>query len=705
MVVILVQNPNALITMATVSQNANNPFATFCEYLKYCIFTNCSESISLNDLKESVKKEFGIYIPHNIILHCLSTLEKEAVISQHNHQIKRIGSFDIDTFEQKRTEFRLIEKSLIDELIKFVSKFQLTWDYDFAKEQLIKVLDGDGLAYDVFVGNTEKYDSEPNTFAEKETFETASITDIDEDAVDNESDEQPLFVDRNFAGMFVKKTLNETSIIRDYLLKVCEGLMICAGVYQIPSAEANGSAPQIKGTTFFFDTKLLLRYIGCAGKAAVDATKELVDIIKANGGLIAYYPHTLAEIEHAFTEAIECTRKRQPIRDSEMRLYVTNVKHNVTVISAKLKNVVDELANDDIFLQPISYHNDNDIIRYGFERSSLCQYMKSFLNWDDKVIENDALSIWETHMLRNGNYREYCGTNDRLCVFVTSNASLIGAVLGFHEKYPNSNGVRDWKHNKIPVITDVRLTCRLWSPAMHSERISLLYLTANAVAAQRPTQSYINKIKEIVCDLEKQVPQYSNICLSEYLDDNITERIIENTLGQEDNLNIGTFASTLEEFTEFKVKEQEEKTEKETEEKLAVTKKFNDQTNAIIIGAVDKTKEKMGIMKILLYLAYYWETPVTIIFAIVGSVISIISGSWHPLAIIIIPLIVLLIEKFVISNFIRHKILQLCVPKAEKEYEKKIIKRLTCAELPYKETIIDNAKKQTKILLKCNEQL
>ena len=37
--------------------------------------------------------------------------------------------------------------------------------------------------------------------------------------------------------------------------------------------------------------------------------------------------------------------------------------------------------------------------------------------------------------------------------------------------------------------------------------------------------------------------------------------------------------------------------------------------------------------------------------------------------------------------------------------EKKIIKRLTCAELPYKETIIDNAKKQTKILLKCNEQL
>ena len=706
MVVIFMQNPNALVTMATVSQNADNPFATFCEYLKYCIFANCSENINLDDLKEAVKKEFGIYIPHNIILSCLGTLEKEAVISQHNHQIKRIGVYDIDTFEQKRAEFRLIEKSLIDELIKFVSKFKLIWDYDYAKEQLIKVLDGDGLAYDVFVGNTEKRNSqELDTLTEKGTFENTTITDIDEDAIDNEAEEQPLFAARNFAGMFVRKTLNETSIIRDYLLKVCEGLMICAGVYQLPSANASGATPQIKGTTFFFDTRLLLRYIGCAGKAAVESTRELVAIIKANGGLIAYFPQTLAEIQHAFNEAIDCTQKRQPIRDSEMRLYATKVKHNVTVISAKLKNVEDELANDGIFLKPLSYHDDNDIIRYGFERSSLCQYMQSVLNWDDKVIENDALSIWETHMLRKGNYREYCGTNDHLCVFVTSNASLIGAVLGFHEKYPNSNGIREWKHNKIPVITDVRLTCRLWSPAMHSERISLLYLTANAVAAQRPTQSYINKIKEIVSELERQVPQYSSICLSEYFDDNITERILENTLGQEDNLNIGTFASTLEEFTEFKVKEQEEKTEKETEEKLALTKKLNDQTNAIINGAVDKTKNKMGIIKILLYLAYYWETPVAIIFAITGSIISIVSGSWHPLMIIAVALIVLLIEKFFTSNFIRQKMLKLFVPKAEKSYENKIIKSLTCAELAYKDTIIEKAKAQTKILLKCYEQL
>ena len=41
MVVINMKNPNALIAMAQVAQNANNPYAAFCEYIKYCIFIFC----------------------------------------------------------------------------------------------------------------------------------------------------------------------------------------------------------------------------------------------------------------------------------------------------------------------------------------------------------------------------------------------------------------------------------------------------------------------------------------------------------------------------------------------------------------------------------------------------------------------------------------------------------------------------------------
>ena len=100
----------------------------------------------------------------------------------------------------------------------------------------------------------------------------------------------------------------------------------------------------------------------------------------------------------------------------------------------------------------------------------------------------------------------------------------------------------------------MRLTCRLWSPAQEGDRLSLLYLTANAVAAQRPTPRYINKIREMALMLRKQVPEYSEINLTEFFDDNVTDSLLRSTHGEEKNLNIGTFASTLNEISEFSYK-------------------------------------------------------------------------------------------------------------------------------------------------------
>ena len=91
------------------------------------------------------------------------------------------------------------------------------------------------------------------------------------------------------AYYIIEEILAGDTIKKDYLRKICEGLMLCVGTYQIPSADTTATVPQISGTAFFFDTKLLLRYIGCAGEAAVAAAQELVDLIQNAGGKIYYY--------------------------------------------------------------------------------------------------------------------------------------------------------------------------------------------------------------------------------------------------------------------------------------------------------------------------------------------------------------------------------------------------------------------------------
>ena len=91
-VVINMKNPNALIAMAQVAQNANNPYAAFCEYIKYCIFMNTEDTMHITEIREAVGREFGIYIPHNVLLKCLT-----------------LGMYFVKQYRQKR-DFPLQEK-------------------------------------------------------------------------------------------------------------------------------------------------------------------------------------------------------------------------------------------------------------------------------------------------------------------------------------------------------------------------------------------------------------------------------------------------------------------------------------------------------------------------------------------------------------------------------------------------------------------
>ena len=451
-------------------------------------------------------------MPHNVLVKCLTYIRTEGVITFDTHQIKRVGSFDTEAFDRNRETYRTTESAIIQSLMQYASKYNRKWTVERARELLIKTLDRNGLAYDIFLheGDT-KQENHLHTISESELTE---MLPDDEEAESNDIEGQPLFTDEYFVGKFIEETLAGDTAQKDYLKKICEGLMLCVGTYQLPSDDTNGRAPQINGTKFFFDTKLLLRFLGCASEAAVSAAAELVALIQKAGGRIYYYPQTLQEMECAFENAAKRLTYGYSPDDDEMRLYAMHIQNNPAIITAKKANLKSELAKANIYLAPHENFADNERIRFGFDRSDLQQYMRSNLHWDPQVIDNDALAIWETHMRRQGNYSEYCGTGAQLPVFVTTNTRLIGIALKFREDRSETPSLYGWKHNRLPVITDIRLTCRLWSPANDSERMSLLYLTANAVAAKRPTKRYLNSIRELAIHLGEQVPEYSDMCLS-----------------------------------------------------------------------------------------------------------------------------------------------------------------------------------------------
>lgn len=700
-VVINMRNPNALIAMAQVAQNADNPYEAFCEYIKYCVFSNVSSIMTLSEIRTAVGKEFGLYIPHNILMKCLSYIQDEGVITFDIHQIKRIGSFDTEAFDRDRETYRATESAIIQALMQYASKYSREWTIEHTRELLIKVLDRNGLAYDIFL-----HEGSSTNGAHQPTInecEMAEMLPDDEEIEPDDITTHPLFTDEYFVGKFIEETLAGDTVQKDYLMKICEGLMLCVGTYQLPSTDTNGRAPQINGTKFFFDTKLLLRFLGCASEAAVSAAAELVALIQNAGGRIYYYPQTLQEMERAFENAAKSLSYGYPPADDEMRLYAIRIQNNPAIITAKKASLTSELANANIHLAPHETFTDNERIRFGFDQGDLQQYMRSNLPWDPQVIDNDVLAIWETHMRRQGNYSEYCGTGAQLPVFVTTNSRLIGIALKFREDRSGTTALYGWKQNRLPVITDIRLTCRLWSPADHSERMSLLYLTANAVAAKRPTKRYLSSIREFAIQLGKQAPEYSEICLPAYFDDVVTDTILKHTMGEEEKLDINSFATSIAELSEWKAKEQEEITNQVIAERDGVSDELKNQTQSIIDGAIESGRKLLGWRKPALWLIVKWPVTVTVIFSAITAGISLIIGNWHPMWAIALPTVLKIIETCSASNFVGKPLAKWLLPKIDESISKRISKELRKAERTHEDTIIRQIKEQTELWVECKK--
>lgn len=699
-------NKNALIAMAHVSENSSNPYYNYGEYIKYCLFTNASNYININELKDAVKEEFGIYIPHNVFIYCLNILSNERIIEQKDSRIHRIGDFDLEGFEHIRDDYQKTENTLINELIDYVAKYDIVWDYDTARRELIKILDCNGLAYEIFVH--EKDVSEETIY---DSLELQIESDEDFSDEDESVESQPLYSNSFYVGRFIFQLLKTNSPSKEYLKKVCEGLMISIGANQLPADSKTRTTPQIKGTKFYFDTRLLLRFVGCAGEAAVKASRELVEMIQKAGGLIYYYPHTLSEMNHALDDAILYKQNQKSSLDYEMRIYSQDKAPSI--ITAKKASLEDELAKNSIYLKPLTEYSKNDIIRFGFDFNDWKQFLLNNLSWGKKTIENDALSIWETHMDRQGNYKTYCGTNKRLSVFVTNNSRLIGVSLKYKENRTSIDNISGWRNNKLPVITDVRLTCRLWSPSEQCERMALLYLTSNAVAAQRPTQRYINEMRKLVSQLSEEVPEYSSICLSEYFNDNVTESFLVKNHGQVENFNVGNLASSLKELTEYRAIEEQKKTQA-VEFKLSESKHELNETrnnlktkeNEIISSAINANKNTLGLIdKIRIFLIRNWSIIIGCIITIVVSLVSLLNQQYFLFFIIFIPALLYVIENLITRKTVRKKLLNRFLPKIISNYEKKIELNLREVELPYKETIVNKAVNKTELINKAKEEL
>ena len=705
-VLINMKNRNALIAIAHFSENSRNPYAVFCEYIKYCLSLSSTDNMTITELGRAVEAEFGIRMPKHILARCMMILEKEQFLEQTDDLIHRIGSFDADRFDEMRSTYRRQEEALVLALVSFVRQYSLNWDIDTARSNLVSVLDGEHLAYDIRLRNDQGKTEKSNLLGEASEIDLSEISTIDVDSddslTDEEINEQPMFPARIFVGKFLLEALEKDGTTRDCLLRVCEGILVCTGAYQLLGNEEYTTKPFIYGTDFFFDTRLLLRCVGCAGEAAVASARELKDMIIRGGGHIYYYDHTWDEVETALGMALKSLEKGMAPLDYEMRLYALQINNDPTVLSTKLSGLRMELESMKIFLRTPEVYSDKERLQISFDENDFKLYLKQN-NWRDAVAKKDASSVWNTHMRRGGRYNAFYGTNDRLCVFVTTTTKLARMTLAYQHERPQVSSISMWKRNHQPVITDVQLMCRLWSPEVDTERISLLRLTANAVAAQRPTRKYFDEMTRLVEQLKAQIPEASGICLSEYFGDQMTENILELVGDDEGKFDLGILSSSFAEITEAKAVREAERTKVVEAERDSLQNELNDQTHRIINSANQRLCLMPPVQTITGIILIWLDVFFGAITVIVTVICSIVFKTLALLWIDIIPVLWILVDRIFSNGVIKKTLIRKWLPKAKKKYTAHITTHLYDAEQPYEHEIVAKCISNNRILSICQK--
>lgn len=687
------QNRNALVSLAYASQN-NDPYAVFQEYIKYCLHASPQDSLLFNELVELVQQEFGIKLPKTIANICVDKLKLEGLASVSDHKIYKQGYFDVSSFDAIRKDYRTTEATIIANLIRFAAEFDKQWDEEYAREMLTKALDRSGLAFDIFFMQNGKTTDVVNSVTEDYEY-----TCLDDSELASPSNEVPLYSDIFCAGQYVRKILEEDSIYKNYLVKICEGIVICAGVYQIPSSGSRTARPLIKNTTFFFDTRLLLRLVGCGSAILVESTQELVELIQKHGGKICYYNITKEEMLVAFDNAVMQLKQRHWISDFEMRCFAQKYKDNITVITAKKAALVQELASKGIYQRELQFDPETYDVQVGFSLSDLRQYMYNHVNWKDRVIDNDARVVWETHMSRKGDYSEYFGTNKRLSVFVTSNRLLMEMMSNYKKDRKETIGIRNWNSTRLPVITDARLMCRIWSPSEQMGDVPLHYMVSSVVAAQKFTPEYLKKICELATELKAAVPEYSNIPLSSYFDDNVTDEILVQTMNGRKELTAEQFASTMEELTSWKAQE-EAALRKTAEEKVTEAQALLDtQRNQIVKDAVASYRKRIWFQEVCAWLSMHGTQILAILLAVIGTVIGMVLNQWW----VVFPAISLVVIEKVLDACSSRWLAQKTLFRIEKRCKEKIRKNLRKTEACYENRITEEILSESRVLTQCHQ--
>lgn len=595
-------NENALIALAYIKES-DNPLQVFCNYVIISLMEARDYTLRYDELQTKIGEISGLKMSPHMLKMCCSILKKEKKISKipNGAGFKLLDySFNIKDYQTQKALLQHKETCVVNDMISYVKKYNISWDYDSARKYLTDFLLSEGNAVSIFAG----YYIQPIIQKEKKISS------------------------KWYVGKYITNLLETKNAFTSHLIDIVNGLMIYIGVYEAQDYRQNYNQ-KFSGTKFFFDTKLILRLMGYSWKLEIDSAKELVELIKSYNGDICIFEHTIGEIEFALSNAADCIKKKEVILDYEFRASVELNGYNdydLLLVKNSIRNIIKEKLK--IKIQPDIDWGENSTQKYNLDRDSIKKYItEKHPGWKSKAIGNDVDIINYINILRHGNYTIKYGGTKKLPIFITSNTSLVYDIKSYIEEHgKDDKNIANWNVHALPVITDNMLMCRLWVPKSSKlSSVPELTLARNAYAAQQIDLSFFEKLRETASILKKN-HDIDLIDVSMITKEKIEEIVIKNIAGEVDNLSEEVLASSADELIKLETLSLKDANRKLEEDNRNKSQCIEQNSKNIIVSASQRFKNKIGVSKLLIYLSEYYWIIGTIVFGILSLLLSLLKG-------------------------------------------------------------------------------
>jgi hypothetical protein len=283
--------------------------------------------------------------------------------------------------------------------------------------------------------------------------------------------------DNYYIARFILEEHEKKSTTYSQLREVVQGFFVYKAIYLFGKSDTPEQSLQLKNSSVFLDTALLIEALGYDTKEGENAAIELIHLIKNCGGSVKTFSHLVLEIKGILTAFAYSRNNRYSFRLH----YLLDKKYTTTDILRvrdKLEENLRTLGID--IVDPVDAKELDSAafcdLKIGQIRLSL---RDTYLGEGaDKRIENDILSVASVYKIKG--HAPVFSLSSCKAMVVTSNFTLARTANHFCPSMKEC-GVGY-------VITDIDLMAALWLRTWDNKsHLPDMVLLENAYAACRPT--------------------------------------------------------------------------------------------------------------------------------------------------------------------------------------------------------------------------